>query len=69
MKLPTLPMEIVNKILIMREPHPIAKLLKTPIRKFNLYKIFLLKHRCMPNEDYYIDFKQNLVITKYFYFS
>ena len=37
MKLPTLPMEIVNKILIMREPHPIAKLLKNPIEKYNKY--------------------------------
>ena len=67
MTLPTLPMEIVNKILIMREPHPIAKLLNHLIQNFNYYKKSLLKHRYLPNEDCYLDFKSNVVIINTYY--
>ena len=67
MTLPTLPMEIINKILIMREPHPIAKLLNHPIQNFNYYVKGLLKHRYIPNEDFYLDLKKNLVVINTYY--
>ena len=62
MTLPLLPLEIVNKILIMRPPHPIAQLLKTLIGKYNKYVKSLFECRYIPNDDIYIDFKKNLVI-------
>jgi hypothetical protein len=34
-KLPNLPMELINKILIMRPTHPVANLIKKYIRCFN----------------------------------
>jgi hypothetical protein len=41
-KLPTLPMELINKILIMRPTHPVANLLNRYIRRFNYkYKDWL----------------------------
>ena len=61
MTLPLLPMEIINKILIMREPHTIAKLLKTSIEKYNKYVNFF-QAMCYENYELYIEFKKVLVI-------
>ena len=55
MTLPTLPMEIINKILIMRQPHPITKLLNHLIQNFNYYKKGLLRRGY---SDVYLDFKK-----------
>ena len=57
MTLPTLPMEIVNKILIMRETHPIAKLLKNPIEKYNKY-VNIFGAMCREPYEIYINFKK-----------
>ena len=67
MTLPKLPIEIINKILIMRQPHPITKLLYHLIQNLNLYRKNLLEHRYIPNEDFYLDFKKNLVVINTYY--
>ena len=64
MTLPTLPIEIINKILIMREPHPTAKHLNHLIQNFNYYKKGLLKRGY---SDVYLDLKKNLVIINRYY--
>ena len=54
MRLPLLPIELIHKILIMREPHAIAKILKTPIWKYNQYVNFF---QAMCHKDYELDIK------------
>ena len=64
MTLPTLPIEIINKILRMREPQPTAKLLNHLIQNFYFYKKGLLKRGY---SDVYLDFKKKLVIINRYY--
>jgi hypothetical protein len=54
MTLPILPMELINKILVMRPSHPVAKLLKQPIDKYNNYVNHFQKYCC---ENYDLDLK------------
>jgi hypothetical protein len=55
-KLPNLPMELINKILIMRPIHPVAILLNRYIRRFNYkYKDWLENQDTEWNRRNYID--------------
>ena len=61
MTLPLLPIEIINKILIMRPSHPLAKLLKEPIEKYNNY-VSIFQKCCCENYDLDIKFKNVMKI-------
>jgi len=67
MTLPILPMELINKILVMRPSHPVAKLLKQPIEEYNHYVKGLYEHRFIKDDSIYIDFKKSLFVIKSYY--
>ena len=61
MTLPLLPIEIINKILMIRPSHPVAILLKQPIEEYNHYVKSLYEHRFIKDDNIYIDFKKSLL--------